>query len=161
MKTLFTTIILILSSTTLIAQSSINQEDFKLLNNTRWEGVLTYKDYSSGKQESIPTKLQIIIKNNRIKSSIQYDYEPNKNYNETVKIKENGTYYGNEKVIKNMLDKGQRTIITRYNGTDNGKEAIFFNTHIFDSENYTITKEVQLIETKERFVRNKYTFKKV
>lgn len=161
MKTLFTTFILVLITITVTAQNTINLQDFETLNNTNWKGSLTYKDYGSGKQEKIPATLQITIENGKIKSSIQYDYEPHKNHNEIVKIKKNGTYYGNEKVIKNVLEHGTRTIVTSYNGKDNGVKATFFNIHKFDRVLYSITKEVQLENTKERFVRNTYSFTKL
>lgn len=161
MKHLFTTLALIFFTITINAQDTIALSDYEILNNTNWKGTLTYKDFSSGKQTSIPSSLQIKIEDDKVKSSIRYDYEPNKNYTSKVKIKKNGTYYGDEKVISNILENKTRIITTTYNGKDNRKKAIFFFTYKFDNESYTITKEVQYKNTKERFVRNTYSFKKI
>ena len=161
MHYLFTTLALICFTLSVNAQDTINLSDFETLNNTRWKGTLTYMDYSSSKQESIPTSLQIKIENNKIKSFIQYDYETNKNYKNAVRIKKNGTYFGNEFVVKNIKENGIRTIITSYKGKDNGTNATFFNIHKFDSDNYSITKEVLLKNTTKRFIRNTYSLKKV
>jgi len=161
MNNLFTTLALICFTLFANAQDTIAMSDFETLNNTSWKGSLTYKDYGSGKQETIPSKLQIKIENNKIKWSIQYDYEPNKNNMSSVKIKKNGTYYGSEKVVSNTMENGVRTIITTYRGRDNGTKATFFNIHKFDANNYSSTKEVQLKGTTERFIRNTYSFKKI
>jgi len=160
MNHLFTTFILICFTISVNAQDTIALSDFEILNNTSWKGSLTYKDYSSGKQETIPSKLQIKIEDNKIKWSIQYDYEPHKNNKSSVKIKKNGTYYGNEKVVSNIIENGVRTIITTYKGRDNGNKATFFNIHKFDNYNYSLTKEVRLENTAERFVRSTYSLKK-
>lgn len=162
MKTLTSTIIALCFVLITSAQETVNLSlsDFKILNNTSWKGTLTYLDYSSGKSETIETTLQIKIENNKIKSSIQYTYEPNKNYNSSVKLRKKGIYYGNEKVIKNTIKNGTRIIITTYNGKDNGKKATFYNIHKFNKNDYSITKEVQLKNDTKRFTRNTYTFKK-
>lgn len=143
------------------AQDTITLSDFEILNNTSWKGTLNYKDYGSGEQENIPSTLQIKIENGKIKSSIQYVYEPNKNHKNAVKIKKKGRYYGNEKIVLNTLKNKIRTVITTYKGKDNGTKAKFFITHKFDNNSYSITKEVLLENTTERFVRNTYTFQKI
>ena len=81
------------------AQDKIQLSDFESMNNTKWKGHLTYKDYQSGKQEKIPSTMELKIEGDKIIYSIQYDYEPNKNNVSKVKIKKDGTIFGNEKVI--------------------------------------------------------------
>ena len=43
------------------AQVTISTNDFKVLDNTNWEGTLTYIDYQSGKPTDVATTMQINI----------------------------------------------------------------------------------------------------
>ena len=161
MKHLFTTFCLLLITLNCNAQDSIELSDLEILNNTSWKGKLTYKDYQSGNQSSIAATMQAKIDGEKIIYSVQYTYEPNKNIKSSVKIKKNGTYYGNEKVISNTLANGTRTLVTTYDGKDNGKKATMYITRQFNGTSYKETKEVQLKGSEERFVRNKYEFTKI
>ena len=44
--------------------------------------------------------MQFKIEGDKIVTNVQYTYEPSKNYKGSVKIKKNGTYFGNEKVVR-------------------------------------------------------------
>jgi len=161
MKTAITTIITFFFALTLQAQDTIKLSDFNNLNNTSWTGTLTYKDYQSGKQQTIDSKMQIHIENGKVKTSIQYVYEPSKNYTSNVKIKKNGTYYGSQKIESNTYENGTRTIVTTYKGRDNNKKATMFITYKFNDANFSTTKEVVFDGTTERFIRNTYVFTKL
>ncbi|MCA0153912.1 hypothetical protein [Winogradskyella vincentii] len=142
------------------AQEPLKISDFEILNNTSWEGQLTYKDYQSGKLSTIDATMQMKIKNDRIITNIQYTYEPNKNNSSSVKLKKDGAYYGNEKVISNSKIDDERIFVTYYEGKDNGRKADIFITHKFDDDNLKIVKEVQYKNDENRFVRNTYQFTK-
>lgn len=161
MKTRFTTLLTLIITCSMHAQDTLQLSDFEILNNTNWKGQLTYKDYQSGKQTSIDATMQIEIKDDKIVSTMQYTYEPHKNNRSSVKIKKKGTYFGNEKVINNRLENGVRTFVTMYQGKDNGKKATMYITRVFFEDSYTVTKEVQYLNTEERFVRNRYQFNKI
>ncbi|GAA4973671.1 hypothetical protein [Algibacter aquimarinus] len=160
MKNILFTISAILFSLILNAQDSISLSDFETLNNTEWEGKLTYIDYQSGEPTSIDTKLQINIESNKIKYNMQYVYEPNKNNKSSVQIKKGGTFYGNEKVISNTIKNETRTIVTSYEGKDNGEKATMYITREFDETNLTISKKVILKNTGKSLIRNTYKFTK-
>ena len=141
------------------AQVTISTNDFQILNNTKWEGTLTYIDYKSGKLTDIESKMQIIISEKTIEQNIQYVWEPNKNVETRTKIKNKGTYLGKQKVVSKFLnDNGLMQIITTAKGKDDGKKATFYFTYEFDSETYEVTKEVQFANSDERFMRNTYTY---
>ena len=161
MKNLFTTLCLLIITFNCYAQDTIKLSDFEILNNTSWTGKLTYKDYQSGELTSIDATMQAKIEGEKIAYSVQYTYEPNKNNKSSVRIKKNGTYYGNEKVVSSTLKNGTRTIVTTYQGRDNGKKATVFKTHQFNATSYKEIKEVQFKGTEERFVRNTYEFTKL
>lgn len=161
MKTLFTSLCFVLIVLTSNGQSTIKISDFEILDNTSWKGNLTYKDYQSGELTTIDATMQITIADERIISNLQYTYEPLKNNKSSVKIKKNGRYFGNEKVISNTITNGIRTFVTSYNGKDNGKKATMYITRTLSETNYTVTKEVQLKDAAERFIRNTYKFTKL
>ena len=114
------------------AHEPLKISDFEILNNTSWEGKLTYKDYQSGELKTVEATMQMAIKNDKIYTNIQYTYEPNKNNSSSVKLKKGGTYYGNEKLISNSLENDHRTFVTFYEGRDDGKKADIYITHSFN-----------------------------
>ena len=161
MKTIITSLSILLVAFTINAQNTLDISDFENLNNTSWKGTLTYKDYQSGELTRIATTMQIKIKGEKLIYKDQYTYEPHKNYTSSVKIKKNGTYYGNEKVLSNSLENGTRIFVTTYEGKDNGKKATMYITRQFSATLFKITKEVQLKNSDKRFMRNTYEFTKL
>lgn len=161
MKHLFTTLALLFVTFFTNAQDTVQLSDFESIHNTNWKGKLTYKDYQSGKQETIPSTMNLKIENDKIIYSIQYGYEPNKNNVSKVKIKKNGTVFGNEKVISFTEDNGTKTLVTMYQGRDNEDKADMYMIRVLTDNTYTVTKEVQIEGSKMRFVRNKYEYNKI
>ena len=161
MKTLLTTFSIIIITLTSCAQTSVEISDFEILNNRSWEGTLTYTDYQSGKPTDVDATLQITLKNNTVKTAIQYTYEPNKNIKSSVKLKKNGTYYGNERIIENTFENSYRTIKTTFEGKDDNRDATMTITYKFNEDTYTITKFVAYKGSDESLIRNTYKFKKI
>ncbi len=161
MKHLFTTLSIILLVLTTYAQNTIQLSDFKSINNTNWKGTLTYTDYQSGNLETIDATMQFKIHDDKITTSVQYTYEPNKNYKSSVRIKKNGTYFGNEKVVSFSDEKGVKIMVTTYRGKDNGKKADMYTTYTLTDKTYSVSKEVVYRDTKERLVRNTYNYTKI
>ncbi len=161
MKNLTTLLSILLFTLVIHAQDSVLISDFESLNHTEWKGTLTYMDYQSGEPTTIETMLQITIEGNGVKSNMQYVYEPHKNNKSSVSIKKDGTYYGNEKIVSNTINNDTRTIVTTYEGKDNGEKVTMFITHKFNDTNYTISKKVVYKNTKESLVRNTYKFSKL
>ncbi|EDP70163.1 hypothetical protein FBALC1_11537 [Flavobacteriales bacterium ALC-1] len=161
MKNLFTTLCLFFIVCNCNAQDTLKLSELELLNNTSWKGKLTYKDYQSGKLTSIDATMQAEIDGEKIIYNVQYTYEPNKNNKSSIKIKKNGTYYGNEKIVSNTYKNGTRTFVTSYEGKDNGKKATMYITRQFNETSYKEIKEVLLKDSSKRFMRNTYEFTKI
>ena len=87
MKKTFTILCAMCFIINLNAQVTISTNDFKILDNTNWEGTLTYIDYQSGKPTDVATTMQITISEKTIEQAIQYVWEPDKNVNSRTKIK--------------------------------------------------------------------------
>ncbi|MDP4723753.1 MAG: SAC family polyphosphoinositide phosphatase [Crocinitomicaceae bacterium] len=142
------------------AQVTVSTNDFKILDNTNWEGTLTYIDYQSGKPTDVATTMQVKVTEKTIEQNIQYVWEPDKNVIAITKIKRNGKFIGKQKVVSKIVkENGSMQIITKAEGKDDGKKATFYYTYVFDSENYSVTKEVQFPNSDERFMRNSYKYK--
>ena len=142
------------------AQVTVSTNDFNILNNTNWEGTLTYIDYQSGQPTDVATTMQVKITGKTIEQNIQYVWEPDKNVKAITKIRRNGKYIGKQKVVSKIVkEEGLMQIITTAKGKDDGKTATFYYTYEFDSKNYRVTKEVQFSNSDERFMRNSYNYK--
>jgi len=156
---MFTTLAFLFVSFNMNAQSNISLSDFKNLDNTSWEGNLTYKNYQDGKLISIPTKMQIKVTDVAIEQTLQYTYEPDKNISSKTKIKKNGRYLGKQEVIEKIMNPDSSfKIVTKYEGKDDNKKATLYITYELNSNSYSVTKEVQFNNANERFVRHQYKF---
>lgn len=162
MKKILISLTVLMISLNTTAQNEVSLADFKILDNTSWEGKLTYKNYSDGNQISIPTTLQFNISEKAIETSLQYTYEPDRNIKSKTRINKNGRYFGKEEVVEKIIHPdGSFKIITTYKGKDDNKKALIFMTYQLKSNEYAITKEVQFLDTEERFVRHKYQYTKL
>ena len=161
MKTLFTTLSILFVGLAIYAQDTIKISDFESINNTYWEGTLTYKDYQSGELSTVDATMQFKIENDKIMTQVQYTYEPSKNYKGAIKIRKNGTYFGDEKVLSFTDDNGTKTLVTTYRGKDDNRKADMFMTHILTDTTYSVSKEVVYVDTKERLIRNTYNYTKI
>jgi hypothetical protein len=162
MKLLFTLIISVCFLSTLKSQSKVEISDFEILNNSNWTGTLFYRNYSDDKEVTLKATLQISLKRNTITTKIKFPGEPKANSEDKIKLRKNGTYFGNEKIIiKEILEDGTIKIITVYEGKDNNRKASIYNTYLFNEKMFVITKEIQYMSTEDKFIRNKQTYKRV
>ncbi|MDJ0645754.1 MAG: hypothetical protein QNJ57_07160 [Flavobacteriaceae bacterium] len=146
----------------LSAQATISSEDFQILENSAWEGTLTYKNYSDGKAVSIRTTMQVRIEKNKITYTVQYPDEPKENSTLIKRIRKNGSYFGNEKVLKKMrTPEGKMKVITSFEGKDNDQEATMYLIYLFNENELSITKEVQYKNSQKRFIRNSQNYKRI
>ena len=144
------------------AQEKVEASDIKILHNTKWMGSLMYIDCSSGKETYLKTEMQLEVKANKIVMSTQYNDEPKANSKGAIKLKKGGTYFGKEKIIeKTMQENGVLKIVTLFDGRDNNKQATIYKTYLFNDKIYTVIKEVQLKGSKEKFIRNKYSYTRI
>ena len=105
------------------AQVTVSTNDFKILDNTNWEGTLTYIDYQSGKPTDVATTMQVKVTEKTIEQNIQYVWEPDKNVKAITKIKRNGKFIGKQKVVSKIIkDNGSVQIITKAQGKDDRKK---------------------------------------
>jgi hypothetical protein len=162
MKTVFTLIISVCFLSIINGQTKVEITDFDILNNTNWKGTLMYKNYGDGKEVTLQTTMSISIQKNKIITEIKFPREPKANSKVKIKIKKNGTYFGDEKIIeKELLEDNTLKIVTYYEGKDNNQNAKMYKTYVFNKVTFSITKEVQYSGSDEKFIRNKQMYNRI
>ncbi|WP_299228892.1 hypothetical protein [uncultured Psychroserpens sp.] len=162
-KTVLTVVMLYFSINAMSqTEIRITTEELLVLHNTSWTGELIYVNYSDGKEVTLQTKMQIEIKNDKIIMHTQYDNEPSANSKSTIKLKNNGTHFGKEKIVKKDISKsGTVTLKTKFEGKDDNKPATIMKTYVYDGNHFSVTKEVRFKGSTESLVRNRYTYSKL
>jgi len=161
MKTIITLLISIAVSTFAQAQQKVTNSDFESLHNTNWKGELMYVNYSDNKEVTLPTTLKLEVKKNKIIFQTKYTYEESANTKSTIKIKKNGTYLGNQKIINiSRNDDGSIKIETMREGRDDNRKATIYITYFFNDTTLSMKKEVEFKDAPGKFVRNQYTYTK-
>ena len=161
MKTIIAFLISITLATFAQAQQKVRISDFTSLDNTNWTGELMYINYSDSKEVILPTTLTIEVKKNKIIFYRTYTTEQSANDKSTIKIKKNGTYLGNEKIINvTKNDDNSIEIETMYEGKDANKEATMYITYFFSTTQLILKKEVEFKDAPGKFIRNQYTYTK-
>ncbi|MDB4292480.1 hypothetical protein N9954_03680 [Maribacter sp.] len=162
MKSIAFIFLLLCFNTALIAQVSINISELEFLDKTSWSGSLMYVNYGDGKEVTLRTTMQIEIKGDKIVMNMQFTDEPGANSKSNIKLKKDGTYFGDEKIIERTnLEDGTLKIVTTFEGDDNNKPATMLKTYLIGKNEFSITKKVNFKNSDEALVRNRYTYSKV
>lgn len=153
--------ILLTANLAVAAQTKISIEDFQPAAGT-WKCQLTYLDYTSGKQESIPANTKVEIKGkSRVKMAIYYTNEPSRNGKDLYRIRENGTMINDQRVIeRTLLADGKLKIVLESKGPDGNdhKPATFHHELLIGKNTFTMTKRVRFDGEENFFQRNQYAF---
>lgn len=142
----------------------IKEDDLILLTGKKWTGTLTYLDYSSKKEVSIPVDLTV-TQSSEYKNSfiLKYEYtdEPDANGSDTVLISDDGKYLGDKKITsRSDLLNNTLGIITEESGEDDNRPAMFRHIYLISDSIFSIKKEVKFNDESEYFKRNVYEFKR-
>ena len=157
MRKLFLFLALILAGGYSIAQSF----QVKDLSNSvgRWEGKLTYLDYSSGKPYTMLANIKIDLTSDKKVYIMGYEYpkEPQANSKDTTFIIDN--FFDKEKIVEFKKDSvGGFSLVTEIEGEDGNenKKAILRHTYQLISNTYSIKKEVKFEGSDIWVKRNEY-----
>ncbi len=144
--------------------ANLEAKDLQQLASTQWQGTLTYLDYSSGKNVSIPSNLIVTpVAADPLAWTFEYQYpdEPKANAKETIIISKDGTMIDGEMIIeKTFLGDNTLKLVTQKSGMDNDKPALFRFTYLLNNTRFSIKKEVQYPGIPEFFARNEYLWKR-
>lgn len=152
----------------LLVIGSLNAQSFQIKNLSnsigKWEGKLTYLDYSSGKPYTMSANIIISLTENEKGYIMEYEYpkEPQANSKDTTYILDK--LFGNDKVVafKNDLHNGYK-LVTQVSGEDGNdhKKAILRHTYILNSNSYIIIKDVKFEGADKWIKRNEYLLNRV
>ena len=143
---------------------SVKPEDLSPLLGAPWMGTLTYRDYRSNKEVSIPSNLKVTQSAEQKRTWIfEYEYpkEPNANSKETVAISDDGASIDDEKVVeRESLENGVLRLVTERRGKDNDQDAVIHHTYLISKSSFSITKEVRTEGSTTFFERNRYSWQR-
>lgn len=161
MRKLFLFLVLILAWGYSIGQSFQVKD---LLNSVgRWEGKLTYLDYSSGKPYTMLANINFDLTSDKKGYVMGYEYtkEPHENSKDTIFIIDN--LFDKEKIVEFKKDSGGGfSLVTEIVGEDGNenKKAILRHTYQLISNTYSIKKEVKFEGSDIWIKRNEYLLNK-
>lgn len=139
----------------------ITSDDLNILTGKKWSGKLTYLDYKSNKEVSIPAEITI-EKTEDADAFIfinEYPDEPKANGSETIRIEDNGKLFGNETVTLKISDEeGSLKIVTERDGMDDDKPALIRHTYFISKTKFTIQKDVNFRDGNNFLKRHIYEF---
>lgn len=162
MRSLFLILLNLLLTTTIFSQTTVSLSDLEPLDNTSWSGSLMYVNYSDGKEVTLRTTMQTKIEGGKIIMQTQYPDEPSANFKRSMKLKRAGAFLGSEEIIERInLENGLLKLVTKFYGKDKNKPATMFKTYLLGRNEFSITKSVKYKNSKEKFIRNRYTYHKI
>ncbi|MEY4047828.1 MAG: hypothetical protein RL284_1379 [Bacteroidota bacterium] len=125
----------------------------------KWEGNLTYLDYSSGKPFTMLANLKISLTADSMGYIMAYEYpqEPHANAKDTTAVV--GSFFGKDKIVEFKRDSAEGfTLVTEVDGEDGNenKKAILRHHYLLQQNTFTITKSVKFQGTDNWIKRNEY-----
>jgi len=160
MRTTYFLFLCILAGSSSFGQPKVTIADFENLDNSKWIGNLKYVNYGDGHEVTLKTTMQIFLEGNKILINTQYPDEPKANSKESIKIKKDGTYLGNEEIIEKNQEMGTMKLVTKYRGKDNNKSAIIYKTYTLSENEYSVEKSVDYLNSEQKIWRNRYNYKR-
>jgi hypothetical protein len=165
MKTIITILTAVLIFAVLPDQKPvIRPADLISLTGERWIGTLSYLDYTSNRQVSIPSTLLVTgIEGQPSSFTFDYQYpdEPHARSTSTITIANDGREFAGEQVVKRQISAGGTLIlVTEKTGRDNDREALIRHTYQIQPRSFSIRKEVRYTGTAAFLQRNEYRWER-
>ncbi len=141
------------------APAFVSVSDFDPLIDADLRGSLTYRNFSDGRQVAIPATLRVSkVSPDTLSVAVGYPDEPDQGGASTVSIGQDGTLFGNERVIERAATFDGLRLVTEYQGQDNGKPAVMRITHVIATCAYSTSKIVYPLDGSEALERNRAAY---
>lgn len=144
-----------------LGQSKISIADFEIVKG-KWNGTLTYLDYSSNKPVSIPANTLIeIVDDSTFDQYVYYTAEPDKNKKSRSVLNKRGDMLSEKKLLtKAILADGSIRIVLESNGPDGNdhRPATFQHVMILSPTVFKVTKLVKFNGESVFFQRHEYAY---
>lgn len=152
--------LLVILLTSLAFTLKVSVKDFKPVFG-KWEGTLTYLDYTSGKPYTMPCNINISAdKSNpfQLLFAVEYPNEPKANGIDTIRISKGGDMIDDESLISKEKKRGVLRIVTEKNGVDgnDSRKALLRYTYEADRNSFSKKKEVKFEGEEKWIVRHEY-----
>lgn len=139
----------------------ISEKDFAPIIGEDWTGSLSYKDYSSEKQVSIPVNASVEkITSRTIVYRLEYPKEPDYNSVQRLRISRDGTRIDGVPIVKLERVDGRLEITTRQRSSDNNIPANIEIVYQIGRNQFDIVQRVIPDDGGASFTRNRYSFKR-
>lgn len=142
------------------SQNTISPDDLNMISG-KWQGTLTYIDYSTNKPFTMPANVIVEQGKNeyQVQLLINYPKEPNANSKDKINISKDGLLVNKTRVISREVFTNQEVkITTEYSGKDNREKALIRNVYIFGPKRFIIRKEVKFDDLADWLMRNEFSF---
>lgn len=136
----------------------ILKEDIAMIEG-KWKGTLSYRDFKSGKDVTMPCNLSLEVKKKGRDLVMSYDYPDNSGWNskDNISISDDGKKINGEKITsRKQLENGSVEIIIESKGQDGSTPATIRQIITIGPNLFTLSRQVQYMTTGEKFVRNQY-----
>jgi hypothetical protein len=144
---------------------ALTPDDFASLVGPIWVGTLTYLDYTSGAQRTIPANIS--FRRNETPSgtlavwrvSTGYSEEPHANTNSVLTLSADGKQLGDERVLSvQRIAPGELNFTTEINEPDDGRAALVRRIYRVTPQSFSKQKLVRFDGTTDWFERHAYRF---
>jgi uncharacterized membrane protein YphA (DoxX/SURF4 family) len=142
--------------------AAILKEDIAMIQG-KWNGTLTYRDFKSAKDVTMPCNLNLEVKKNGKDLVMNYAYPDNAGWNsqDNISISDDRKYINGDKIkSRKTLADGNIEIIIESKGQDGSTPATIQQIITFGPKIFTLTRQVQYMTTGEKFTRNQYKWER-
>jgi hypothetical protein len=149
-------------SANVFCQAVVSLKDFVPAEGA-WKGTLTYLDYSSGKQFTMPANvdLRVVYRAQQVILVFEYPKEPKANGNDTLFINRDGSQVNGATVTaREIMEDGAVRIVTEKKDVDGNdhRNAVLRHMYIFGKDSFQNRKEVKFEGSDKWIMRNEYLF---
>jgi len=139
---------------------TVSVKDFKPAYG-KWNGTLTYLDYTSGKPYTMPCNITLSpVNENTQQLVLAYEYpdEPKANGNDTLVISRDGKMIDDEMVLVKEKKRSLLRVITQKTGVDGNenRKAVIRHIYTLGKKSFSIRKEVKFEGEEKWILRNEY-----
>jgi hypothetical protein len=166
MKIIFTSLFFLFSvGLSALQNATVSLLDFKPAIGLM-KGTLTYLDYTSGKQYTMPANIILSLNKGKGGGLIRqfvYPDEPQANSRDTLQISGNGTLLNGGKLIeRKLLPDGMLQVVTEKSGRDgnDNKAATLRLIYTIGKRTFIIRKEVRFTGDEKWIKRHEYSFRR-
>lgn len=138
---------------------TLTPKDLQPLIGKKWQGSLTYLDYTTKQPTSIESTLAVTPvegKDREWTFAFGYPKEPGANSSSVVTLSADGRTFDGETIRERRRTKTGLVVVTETQGQDDNRPATLEHTYTVSQKEFSIQKRVRFDGTSEWVLRNTY-----